>query len=320
MKDVIKWIHDAMSLKSFGMQFYCVDGGMIKATNTNLTAGYPWQDGSHQFLVPGAEFEKLLDRLPGDVDILVNQDSITIKSGRFRGTVQTLPMTDWNFPGVDAEWKPVPAGLVDALRALRPFISDNTGQQWAMSVALQKGWCYATNNITLGGTPCPELGDVQALLQVWAVDFVTDRADGLCKWAWTDHYVAFGWENGAWMRAQLIVGSFPERAADMVRSALNEAPSQAVTDDFRAAFDKIAALAEDTVIIYADRIESTFGKARVVAEAACEVPADAEASIWGAKYLIPALQSATHWSPAMWPKPAVFRGPVVSGWVVGRRQ
>jgi hypothetical protein len=319
MKDILKWIHDAMSLKSFGMNFYCVDGGMIKATNTNLTAGYPWPS-DQQFLVPGMEFEKILGRLPGEIDIAAKEGSITVRSGRYRGTIQTLPLTDWSFPGVDVEWKPLPAGLPAALQALRPFISDNTGQQWAMSVALQDGWCYATNNIALGGVPCPGLGEVQALLPVWAVDFVIDRIEGLQEWAWTDHYVAFRWENGAWMRAQLIVGTFPEKAAELVRTALSQTPSQVIDDDFRDTFEKVADLAEDTIVIYADRIESTFGKARVVAQTTCEIPIDAPSSVWGAKFLIPAIKSATHWSPGMWPKPAVFRGPIVSGWVVGRRK
>jgi hypothetical protein len=318
MKQALKWIHDAMSVKSFGMNFYCVDNGIIKATNTNLTAGHPWPEGQ-QFLVPGMEFEKVLARMPEEVSITINDGSITIKSGRFRGAIQMLPMTDWNFPGVDAEWLPMPAGLPGILKALRPFISDNTGQQWAMCIALQQGWCYATNNVALGGAPCPELGDVQAMLPVWAVDFIIDREEGLDAWAWTDHYVAFRWRNGAWMRSQLVVGEFPSKAAALVRSAMDEQPTQKIEPDFRSAFLEIAGLAEDTILVYAGRIESTFGKAVISGEAECEVPQGEPASIWGAKYLAPIMDGATYWSPGAWPKPAVFKGPVVSGYVVGRR-
>jgi hypothetical protein len=321
VKSAIKWLNDALAAKDIGgMKYYRVSDREIRATDGRITAGHPWPTND-AFLVPGEEFEKVMARMPDKgVSIQPGENNITVKAGRFRGTITTLPVTEWNYPGIDAgQWGPPPVKLNPILRALRPFISDNATQPWALCVALEGDWAYATNNVAIAGAPCPA-GGVKALLPCWAIDFIVSRWAGLESWCWTDHYVAFRWLNGAWMRAQLVVGSFPDRAAALVQQALNEEPTQVVSDEFRAAFEEVAGLAEDTILVYADRLESGFGKARVVSEIPSEVPADAEASVWGAKYLIPALQSATHWSPGMWPRPAVFRGPVVSGWVVGRRQ
>lgn len=321
MRDIVRWLNEALDSKDLviGMTYYMVKDQTIKATNGHLTASHPWPypDG---FLVAGKEFEKILARMPEDPEIFLAENRIRFKAGQFRGSVSTLPLTEWDYAGVeDAEWLPIPEGLIPAIKKLRPFISDNATQRWAMCVALENGWAYATNNIALACVQCESIGKVMALLPVWAADFVLRRTKDLEQWAWAENYVAFRWKNGAWMRSQLVVGHFPERAAELVRASVNESPTQVITDEFREAFKEVAELAEDTVSIYHNRIESNFGKAIVKGIAGCEIPPTADCSIWGAKFLIPALDAATHWSPSVWPKPAPFKGKDISGYVVGRR-
>lgn len=320
MRDIIIWLNEALDNKDLvtGMTFYHAQNGMIKATNGRLIAAHPWPytDG---FMVPGKEFEKVLARLPDTPEIEIKEDRMRFKSAQFRGSIQVQP-TEWSYPDInDADWLPIPKGLFDTLKMLRPFISDNATQPWALCVALENDWAYATNNIALAGAPCAGLGPVVALLPVWAVDFVLTRTERLTHWAWSENYVAFYWEHGAWMRSQLIVGRFPEKAAELVQESVKENPTQYITDEFREAFKHVADLAEDTVSIYSNRIESTFKKAIIKGIAQCEVPESSDHSIWGAKYLIPALQVAERWSPGVWPKPAPFKGNGVSGYVVGRK-
>jgi hypothetical protein len=182
------------------------------------------------------------------------------------------------------------------------------------------------------------VGGVQALLPSYAVDFLLRRVDGLESWAWSENYVAFKWASGAWVRSQLVIGRFPERAASLVREAYDAQPSQEITDDFRAAFADVAGLAEDTIRIFSNRMESKFKKSMVMAPCECEVPPAQEitvidsrgqqvkqaqgggVSIWGAAILAPVIAQATHWQPSAWPKPAPFRGDNVAGFVVGRKE
>ena len=321
MHKTIRWLNEALSAKDLvtGMTYYRVKDKEIKATDGRLTASHPWPFGG-EFLAPGAEFEKILRRMDGEPKIEIAENAIKLRCGRNSGTIQTLPLSEWDYPGVEAaKWLPMPADLPQVLKALRPFISDNASQAWALCVALESGWAYATNNIALAGARCQDLGAIKALLPVWAIDFVLGRAEGLTHWSWSPNYVAFKWGNGAWMRSQLTIGQFPEKAAALVREAINEKPTQIVTDEFRTAFRQCAELTEDTVALYADHIESKFGKAEFAAGATCEVPEGSEFSLWGAKFLLPALDAATSWSPSVWPKPAPFKGPVVSGYVVGRK-
>jgi hypothetical protein len=227
------------------------------------------------------------------------------------------------YPGVDdAKWLSIPDGFIDTIRSLRAFIADNPAQQWASCIALDNGNMYSTNNICVAGAAC-DVGDVQALLPSYAVDFLLRRTEGLESWAWSENYVAFKWSTGAWVRSQLVIGHFPERAASLVREAYDVQPTQEITDQFREAFADVAGLAEDTLRIYADRMESKFKKSVVVAPCECETPSTSEGvegvSIWGAAFLAPVISQATHWQPSMWPKPAPFRGDNVAGFIVGRK-
>lgn len=323
MKNTLSWLNAALASKDIAaaMTHYRVAGGFISATDGNITASYPWRFGTDEFLVPGVEFEKLLKRMPDNPTIVHGDKSIKLKSGRLSGTIQTLPLNDWNYLGVDdAEWKKIPDGLIGLLKVLRPFTSDDPTRTATQCIALEEGYVYATNNVAIAGGKCPELGSIMALMPAWAVDFLLGREELLAEWSWNKNYVAFRWSNGAWMRSQLVVGQFPEKAAAMVRSAFDETPTQTVTDDFRDAFKKVADLAEDTILIYKDRIESKFGKAEISNEVVCEVPGKSDCSMWGAKFLLPALMAADSWSPSMWPAPAPWKGKLVSGWVVGRNK
>jgi len=78
-------------------------------------------------------------------------------------------------------------------------------------------------------------------------------------------------------------------------------------------------MAEDTILIYANRLVSRFKQVEIVANIECHTPPENEYSIWGAEYMLPMIKAAHSWSPEVWPKPAPFRSDLVSGYMVGRR-
>lgn len=320
VRATIAWLNSALAGtdQGGGMDYYKVNGSTVSATDGLITACAPWRWGG-KFFVPGSEFEKILKRLPDDPVITTVEGGIKIKSGRFNGTIQALPLEEWAYPGMDkAKWKKIPVGLLDVFEALRPFVSENDSPAWANCIALEGGWAYATNNIVIAGAACVGIG-ATALLPMRSIDFVLSRAKDLVEWTWDDAFVAFRWANGSWMRSQLIVGRFPEKAAAMVRSAHKAKATQKIDDKFREAFERVAELAEDTVAIYAKKIESKFGKAVIEEGINCEIPKGAAYSSFGSKFLVPALKAAHSWSPSVWPEPVPFRGDLVSGYIVGRR-
>ena len=340
VRATIRWVAEARPDKDIGpaMTHYLVRGGEIRATNGKLTASYPWSDPGAAFLVSGAEFERVIARMGDSDEITVTQaldgTHVVVESRAFEATIDTLPVDAWAYPGVeDAIWNEIPDNFLEVLKSLRAFISDKPSQAWAGCVALDHGNCYATNNIAVAGAAC-DVGDVQALLPSYAVDFVLRRTEGLEQWACSDNYVAFRWRGGEWVRSQLVIGRFPERAAELVREAYALEPTQEITEEFREAFGHVAGLAEDTIRIFSDHMESKFKKSVVVAACRCEVPPATEqwdnneqrnvptgggVSVWGAAFVAPVISQATRWQPSTWPKPVPFRGESVAGFVIGRK-
>lgn len=322
MKKEVEWITDALSSKNIAreMTHYRVLDGEIGATDGRLIAGHPFPHNG-PFLVPGAEFEKLLKRMPADPTIEVQQDCIVLKAGRSRGTIQTLPVTEWVFKGVEHDdWAPAPEGLVDTLRDLRPFVSDNATQTWAMGICLNNGYAYATNNVVLAGVRCEQLGNIEAILPLWAIDFIIDREEGLTDWQWTEDYVAFRWESGAWMRATIIADKFHEQAARMIKSAEQAMPSTAITKEFRESLTRAVGLSDGVITIDGKQMQWTFGAARLEETHEGDVFASLnESTLWSAKHLASVVACATHWEPGNWPKPCVFKGERVFGYLAARR-
>lgn len=320
IQETIAWVHDALSDRPGGMAHYCVQDGEIKATNGSITVGHPWEyDG--EFLVPGSEFEKVLKRMPENIVIEVDEKNncVKLRSGRFRSSIETLKLTHWNYPSVTGrEWLPVPDKMLDIIEQLRPFVNEDAeAQPWTGCIALQSGWLCSTNNMIVAGAPC-EIGNATALLPAKSADFILSRPEAPVEWSCDNNNMAFRWKSGAWMRSQLVEARFTEKALEFVRAAFEEELTQEITDDFREAFKSVSELADDTVSIFADHIESRFGKAEIDALSECETPASGS-SVWSAKQLLLALENAHSWSPSKHPGRTPFRGDVIAGFVVGRK-
>lgn len=323
MQDAVDWITDALSKKNIAkeMTHYRVENGEIRATDGRLVAGHPFPHPG-PFLVPGAEFEKILRKFAVQPTIEVGEGNVVLKTSRARGTIQTLPLDKWDYGNINEDaWEDVPEGLVPTLRDLLPFVSDNATQPWALGIALNHGYAYATNNVALAGVRCPMLGEIAAILPVWAAQFVCDREEGLVEWCWTDHYLAFRWSNGAWMRSQLIDATFPDQAIQMILSAEQAVPSFAISTEFRALLDRAASLSDGLLHITSSGVKGSFGHATYEEDSedssTFESLGDLD-TMWSSKYLLPVIKVAQHWSPEDWPK-SKFRGERIFGWIAGRR-
>lgn len=321
MREIIQWLKDAITTKKIviEMSYYRASDGQLKATDGRITAGHPC-DPSFKFLVPGTEFERIVARLPGQLKIDHGEDKITIRSGKSYGTMECRDVNDWDYPVVEEEeWMPIPKGLIEALRKLLPFVSDNATHNWAMGITLENGWAFATNNIALAGVPCPQLGAVNAIVPLWAVEFLIARESGLINWCWTEDYVAFQWENGAWLRSTLINDYFPEQVGKMVKQAQAESCDVFMDEDFKEVFFQIAGVAEGPITITEDRIFAPFAKAEMGAE--IDIPElTGMQTIWAAKYLEAVVKVADWWQPTKWPNPAPFSGEGIVGFIVGRQR
>lgn len=320
MRDQLRWINDALATREIvlNMSHYCTMGGEIRATDGRITAGHPLDEDVGDYVIPGDELERLLARMPEDFEILERDGWIKITSGRLRGTIETLPIEDWNYPGIEeVTWQPIPDELFDLLGALRPFVSDNAVRPWSQMIALHDGWICATNNIALAGAPFKYSTGMKTGIPVWALDFILPRIEGLAEWFWHDRYVAFRWENGAWLRSVLIEADFPEMAIGMIERAMNHTYVDHIRPEFREVYDRIAGLTGDIIKIGPDTIFGEYKRSKM-AEEIHETSVD-QITEWTTKYLNPVIEAADIWDPSLWPNPVPFKNHVIAGFVMGRK-
>lgn len=318
MRASVHKVRDALATKDIvtSLTGYLVKDGTITASDGRSIAcsDFPF-DG--EFLVPGLEFEKILERMPNDPAIVVEDHYITIKSGRFRGRIQTLPMDAVQYSAPDGKWETPPERLVAALRIIRPFISEDGTHIWSVSVCLCKDYILTTSNVVLAQCGVKGLKGDGQLVPAAVVDFVLQRKEKLSGWQLTDNYVAFQWEDGSWVKSQLIAAKYPESAFKLLEN-LNK-PKWEIKAPWKQAFYMVAGLAEDEIRLYADRITGGRGHAEVEHDAETPVPESNEYSSWSVRHLEPVLDVATHWQPELWPNPATYTGPGIRGLIIGRR-
>ena len=323
-KSPLKKIGKALARKDIVAEFtvYIIKNNKILATDGRLVACCPLGFECPDMLVPGDMFEKLINRLDSIDDITKMDGSrYTFKAGRSRGTIQVLQEFDTpSLPRPFADWSEPAPDFVDALRRARPFISDNAIHPWAMSVCLGKDRMLATNNIVLAEVECVGAGGNGQLLPFWAVDFILGRDEELDGIQIHPEHMSFRFDDGSWLRTQLLIGEFPAVVLKMLTPENWKPGTHELTNDWKEAYAQVAGVAETSIEIYKDKIVGRSEKGYLEAEVdETPVPAGSEYSSWAVRYLTPVIEQADWWAPDSFPQPASFEADGIRGFVVGRR-
>lgn len=322
------WIKDAVSGKDLGLHqltsFY-IHAGFIHASDGRMVVGTPFPaEGIGTVLVPAEPFLKVLaNRPPGNFEWLLEEDRLVLKRGRFKGKVKLLPSETWMYPLLEQTGIMLPDGLVDAFRKLLPFVSENATKPWAMCAAVIGQYLYASNNIVVARALIPGAMTFagERLLPRWVMEFVCSREEGLEWWAWDDdrHQVLFGWEDGSWMRSSLVMEKFPP--VENVLGTMFHEPTVSIDRTWREALLRVGKITGDPVLrLRPDGVYGSGGEAVLVEdEASTPVPEGLTETVWDIRYLEAVMAIATHWDPTVYPKPAPWKGVMVEGIVMGRR-
>ncbi len=321
MKEALAKVRRALSKHDIvpALTQYRIQDGFIYATDGRYTAAAP-VECTINFAVPGREFERLVDRLPSIDKIDLDSASITLRSRRSHGSIRLIDHDAVEYFQPEDEWRQIPETLLDALATIRPFISDNAIHPFALAACIDQDSLMATTNVSLIQVDCLGAGGAGHLLPCWAIDHVLSRRDAdLDGVQFESNYAAFRWNDGSWIRTQLVNDKFPETGIELLQQYVT--PTWAITDEWRAAYEWISPQSENLIEIYSNKLVGRQG----AGEAQHEIPVtpvpDGENgySIWNPKFLDAVIKTATHWSPDKWPNATTFAGPGLRGFIIGRR-
>ncbi len=319
MRAAIQWLDDALGASTLVHEMthfqFSEDG--ISSTDGRLKAFRPCDTHGIKALVPGSELRRILKATDKELTVSEEDNFVRLSAGRFKAKIPILDeRAVWDTYEPEG-WAPLPVNLVEAVRQVRPFVAEDATHLWAMGVVLSGNNVIATNNVCLASVPCELHGSPEIILPVWAVDFLLDRSNAKA-WSGDSGRLAFKWEDGSWMTSVLIDDKFPANLVTMLEEFQGKEPPTKITEDFRAAYGTLAPLADSYIEFHAEHMSVQHKTATVEEGVGCAVPEGSEYTRWTVKHLDKVMQVATEWDPGSYPKPSAFKGPLVSGCIVGR--
>lgn len=201
-------------------------------------------------------------------------------------------------------------GLLDALKAVRPFISDDASRPWSMSVLLRDGHAWATNNLALVRSPLPLPSMLEGVkLPAAAVHF-------LCDFEELGHYDLDDRSRVIVTLGKALV-RFPQSQPEWpdVARFFEKMPAQIaeVPDELRAATDQVRKFTDHFVSLSAEQVSS---KTEAL-ESEYEIEFKQGAGLFNAKLLSLILSVATHADFSFYPAPIFFKGSRIEGTAAG---
>lgn len=318
MRSEIEFLKRALNRSPSAGPFGCyhIYGGVAYAQNEQMQAVVPFPEEA-EFSAPGAELEIAVSRMASEPFLDFSNGILTVKAGRLRATV---PCVECEPPAIyshDVEWVALPDNLIPAIRTALPFMIGNQ-MGWSSSIRLQDERLTSLNNkcgidIGIPGLVCPP-----SLLTKELAEFLL-ATDPPAEYSFKEKTAfLFRWDDGRVLQVQLIDQVMPGAVETIFANAGQVAPTE-ITVDWRAAYEDAAAITESIVEVRSDSIRIGRGSSKVTIEVEAAIP-EGHVSYWETKVLTPMLGTATHWNPAAYPKPALFKGPGLYGLVSGIRQ
>lgn len=319
MKQYLDKIKAALARKDIVSHFayYRIKDKRLAASDARMTVSTPCPYAG-DFMVPGLALEKIAGNLKDDLTIELSENKRAhFKSGKFKAALPIMIEGAIDYRQPEGKWRAPPPTFVEALRKVRPFISDNAVHYWSLSTSLREDNMCASTNVSLAQVECLGLEGAGELLPSWAVDYIIDRDEDLEAMMFGEGYMAFMWADDTWMRAQLIDDRFPDIEKILALRATVTKNTLLVQPEWRSAFNTIAEMAPSRIEIFADKLVGIEKEDRFEFEIDSPVPEGSPMSAWNPKYLGPVVEIANTIQLDAWPRPATFRGDGFDGVVAG---
>lgn len=230
---------------------------------------------------------------------------LTIKQGSFKVHIDCI---NDEFPPMEPEGQriEVSAGLLAAFKALAPMIAEDASRPWARGILIRGGSAFATNNICIGqywiGYEMPfDINIPEECIR----EILRVKIDPVAISA-TPHSITFHYEDGRWIRSQLLSTDWPNVAPVLDRPS---SPTP-LPPDFFDVLRRLAPYADASrrLHICANRVCTHLNEG-LGADYSFDVSL-AERGIYNIDLVraLDGLVASIDWS--LYPQPALFFGPI----------
>lgn len=231
-----------------------------------MSAGSPLDDVNVDVHPHASTFIKAVEACGDDEDIksettLTPAGKLRVKAGKFRAFVKCLPpeKNQYDVPMPQGEDVIITEEILDSFKVLEPLMGIDASRPWAMGVMLYGKTTCATNNIIIGeyyhggDFPFKIIVPADFVKAVVKINKVPIRAQA------TKTSLTFHFENGKWLRTQLVVGEFPDVSGILHEYPTDEETKIVVNSDFFPSLERLRPFLDDygRVYIYPDRLATS---------------------------------------------------------------
>lgn len=318
LQESLRLVRGAVAVKDLipVLTHFHIYDGRIQGGNGRIAIDVPAPEELKDFniTVPAERFLKAVDACDGEPKLsLTEAGKLRVSKGSFRAL---LPLAKHNeFPimkcGDLKPWKEVP--LLNAFRALRPFVSEDASRPWSCGILVDGHHCYATNNIILARTKVMLTEPFHFNMPVFAVDELLRIGREPQGTIQDENSVTVDLGDGIWFKSLLYTTEWPNVSSMFIETDIE------VPDKLLEAVIKILPFCPDP----------KYPKIRFSEDGISTEDGEMSASIEGlslhessfrAEPLLAMLRVATHFDPTPYPDPCPFSGPEVEGIIVGVRE
>lgn len=210
MLDALKFVARGVARRDYvpGLTHFRIKDGRCTGTNGVLSLSCPVEIGFDA--APHAvRFIKTLRECEDVISMTMQGTDILVRSGKFRHVVPCLPIDSVDPVSPEGQFYSPSAPILDAFRALKPFVGVDASKPWAMGILLCQSSAFATNNICVAecwlGDPFPVVCNVPDI----AVDEVLNAGDDISQLQISDRAITFHYPDGRWVKTPLLSLEWP---------------------------------------------------------------------------------------------------------------
>lgn len=313
VKDSISFVKKALGNVNVPIfAHYIVRDGFFYAMDGNVTAGCP-VDWDADLLVPAAEFEAIINRLPSDPKVTMNGGRMELRAGRFSGTVSTLTPDHLPF-SPEPEYSD--AVSLDPLfhhqfKRVAAFIQNQDDTSWMTAVNVANGKMVTTNRgQMMAVVDCPQLEGLGLSIPKRAVELIAAKAPPVSLSVTANGSgVRFAYDGGAFLTTNLLAGELPAILFKRLEEVDTKySKSFELTPEWKESYNRVAGLTEDEICFYANIMKGSKDKVSAEEEAETPVPENREYSSYNPKILTPVIEAARWFDPSVFPNAAPWWG------------
>src|SRR5690606_18339797 len=134
---------------------------------------------------------------------------LAVRSGPFRAYIETFP-DEFPETAPEGDCVDVPPGIVEAVRGLYPFTSDDATRPWAAGVLFHGQSAFATNNIALVEAWLGARMPVTVNVPRYALREVLRIGQEPIRLQVSEQSLTFHYEGDRWLRTQLNSTAWPD--------------------------------------------------------------------------------------------------------------